>query len=1506
MLEPNCLRPYGCSEIAATWRASQLSRIVTHTNFRSATFLITPQTRHPRGLGKPRNQKVWAIIRNHSTAASDARWRGNVRLARDGPALAPVDRWLQLPGVFLTGLVFHVAAALQAARIPVLLRVDLLTVSTPVAVGFSAVALAVAFFFSVKFAGLNNGHSRSGDDDQSRWRPIDTPEWSRRPAETTEELQSGESPRVRNKYEPWSTSLIITWAANAQKALDPANEEEIQEYLETLGRRGGGGNVPEYLSPAWTAEMLCDEVFSGRSKQSRWRLVAAAVEPLVRAHPSQRDLAPGQRPLEVTSNRLMHHFSRIEKAYQELYLEPLLGLSTKKKGAARRGSRASRHGNMDHAAARSTFVKKHGEAVFDVYHRAFGAGAEVSAADDAKAGGKGCGTKIVKGFGAGAAAVEARERREPATRTEATEATEKPTHQELNGHHSPWPAGGEDATSAGHAEVTCDVTATGTGGAAQSAVPEVSAPPGSASDNGDITPTAAAAEDMVAKRHARSLSPPHQKTQAAITVAYAFNKLYSLVLGLQAIHAAEALLSQQVRDHNNLNLLGRATCLVIDIQRLTIVVDGPLVNDMKHNEFFNQSSYKPLQQDQQHASYGQDTCTKAGRLSTKSASSHGCPRENEDFGRAGRYQLHHQLPANCQPSNLNLFVQPVTQLAAGGTVAAINAPRQEARNRMSDASSKIREPSARTRCLCWVDVSREAMCKVLVRIYALLGVLLLLNCPDLTALPVPKSQASVSRSTPGSYAASKAPVGSSRFASTAVSSVHKQSPTGIPLAPARLGTTASKVLSSAPQTPRLGNHTPRRPQITTKGGKPAPKPWSLSQAPGGSPKAATSPLSSKSPAPPPRANQATPALKIASTPASPVRAPAFPPARSAAVAPKRPAATAGSPWITGAHRQPHLGIVHGLNLGRLGAARRKAAKEASAISKNRRGFYGAVAPSPSPSPSPSLSPLSLPPSHPGPGGPGNPPSLGSSASGPGGSSGGAGGVTAASGTSGGIEASGAGQPSGGAGAASSGPGGGLGAAGLRAGVGAGIMGSLGGRKDPGRIPVATPKVAVGNTGRGTTYWGDDARAEEDREEDKENAEEPEEGSDEEDEAGRVASGSSGAAPARLPPPARGTQGSKGPPQGKGRGGGGSVGARRVPAASAGANRRGASRKPPPRGGKGAGAKGAAGRGNVRGGGDQHERGSDVRSLLARVYPNIPRPASGKCPVLWQGDRNCQKPTPLPGWCLLPMQAVDAPELFKLARSRNQRTSSGKVNGAHFAADLPTSQYPPDFRLDQFIISRENRLVMNNRAHARLAPEARLLKDKDLPKMFDFTSCAVVGSSDSLKKGMRGKEIDEHSVVIRFNRAPTKGFEQFAGSKTSLRLQNPERMGECTDKELLMIKGYSISANKNSHCNFAVISPQFNEYTKYLWAVHPMKGFHPPVVDHIPRTKMSTGFTGIVLALHLCHKVDIYGFSQGTGYYYPKRPTHGLTAWSDRHPWEVETSCLRMLTTQLRDSVRWVS
>ncbi|XP_067282498.1 CMP-N-acetylneuraminate-beta-galactosamide-alpha-2,3-sialyltransferase 2 [Pseudorasbora parva] len=149
------------------------------------------------------------------------------------------------------------------------------------------------------------------------------------------------------------------------------------------------------------------------------------------------------------------------------------------------------------------------------------------------------------------------------------------------------------------------------------------------------------------------------------------------------------------------------------------------------------------------------------------------------------------------------------------------------------------------------------------------------------------------------------------------------------------------------------------------------------------------------------------------------------------------------------------------------------------------------------------------------------------------------------------------------------------------------------------------------------------------------------------------------------------------------------------------------------------------------------------------------------------------------------------------------------------------------------------------------------------------TCAVVGNSGNLLKSNYGPLIDFHDFVLRINKGPTKGYEKDVGSKTTHRILYPESavdLEEHTHLVLLPFKvldmQWLISTFTTKHITWTyaqvpstikankdkvmILHPEFIKYVHDIWAEG--HGRYP-----------STGFITLIFALHICDKVNVFGF-----------------------------------------------
>ncbi|QDZ23074.1 hypothetical protein HOP50_09g56140 [Chloropicon primus] len=189
--------------------------------------------------------------------------------------------------------------------------------------------------------------------------------------------------------------------------------------------------------------------------------------------------------------------------------------------------------------------------------------------------------------------------------------------------------------------------------------------------------------------------------------------------------------------------------------------------------------------------------------------------------------------------------------------------------------------------------------------------------------------------------------------------------------------------------------------------------------------------------------------------------------------------------------------------------------------------------------------------------------------------------------------------------------------------------------------------------------------------------------------------------------------------------------------------------------------------------------------------------------------------------------------------------------------------------------------------------------EDIVDMADFSTCAVVGSGNTPSKG---QEIDNHTAVIRCNDAPTRRYESKVGKKTTIRVQNRDYAG-WLEKGAEICLPYTLGNittnnkftwNRFKRCQGVFPSKLAVTYFKYYWDMHrPSTG-----TDNVLRkgVQTSAGFSAILFAMHVCGKVNLYGFSQGVGHYYRKPHVNDSNRkrWGGRHHWNYEKRCMNIM------------
>ncbi|XP_049640364.1 beta-galactoside alpha-2,6-sialyltransferase 2 [Suncus etruscus] len=162
------------------------------------------------------------------------------------------------------------------------------------------------------------------------------------------------------------------------------------------------------------------------------------------------------------------------------------------------------------------------------------------------------------------------------------------------------------------------------------------------------------------------------------------------------------------------------------------------------------------------------------------------------------------------------------------------------------------------------------------------------------------------------------------------------------------------------------------------------------------------------------------------------------------------------------------------------------------------------------------------------------------------------------------------------------------------------------------------------------------------------------------------------------------------------------------------------------------------------------------------------------------------------------------------------------------------------------------------------------------------SCAVVMSAGAILNSSLGPEIDSHDAVLRFNSAPTRGYEKDVGNKTTLRiinsqiLTNPNHhfIDNSLYKDVILVAWDP--APYSANLNLWYKKPDYNLFTPYVQhrqrnPNQPFYILHPKFIwqlwdiiqentkEKIQPNPPSSGFIGILIMMSMCSEVHVYEY-----------------------------------------------
>ncbi|XP_013867104.1 beta-galactoside alpha-2,6-sialyltransferase 2 [Austrofundulus limnaeus] len=210
------------------------------------------------------------------------------------------------------------------------------------------------------------------------------------------------------------------------------------------------------------------------------------------------------------------------------------------------------------------------------------------------------------------------------------------------------------------------------------------------------------------------------------------------------------------------------------------------------------------------------------------------------------------------------------------------------------------------------------------------------------------------------------------------------------------------------------------------------------------------------------------------------------------------------------------------------------------------------------------------------------------------------------------------------------------------------------------------------------------------------------------------------------------------------------------------------------------------------------------------------------------------------------------------------------------------------------------------------------------------TCAVVTSAGAMLRSRLGKEIDSHDAVLRFNSAPTDGYERDVGNTTTIRIINSQILANPTYqfntssiyKNVTLVAWDPTPYSVNLHKWYT--SPDYDLFGPYVdhRKVHPDQPFyilHPSYVwklwdliqsntqENIQPNPPSSGFIGILLMMALCEQVHVYEYipsmRQTDLCHYHERYYDAACTLGAYHPLLYEKSLIQRINTGPENDLR---